>query len=56
MQAMLTAKMLRPSAAKAMGLVDQLVPTHHNLRWAARKAVLQKRVSKGAPWWKKLMP
>jgi 3-hydroxyacyl-CoA dehydrogenase/enoyl-CoA hydratase/3-hydroxybutyryl-CoA epimerase len=55
MTAMLTAKMLRPSAAKAMGLVDQLVPTHHGLRWAARKAVLQKRHSKGAPWWKKLM-
>jgi 3-hydroxyacyl-CoA dehydrogenase/enoyl-CoA hydratase/3-hydroxybutyryl-CoA epimerase len=55
MTAMLTGKMLRPSAAKAMGLVDQLVPTHHTLRWAARKAVLQKRVSKGAPWWKKLM-
>jgi 3-hydroxyacyl-CoA dehydrogenase/enoyl-CoA hydratase/3-hydroxybutyryl-CoA epimerase len=55
MTAMLTGRILRPSAAKAIGLVDQLVPTHHNLRWAARKAVLQKRVSKGAPWWKKLM-
>jgi 3-hydroxyacyl-CoA dehydrogenase / enoyl-CoA hydratase / 3-hydroxybutyryl-CoA epimerase len=55
MTAMLTGRMLRPSAAKAIGLVDQLVPTRHNLRWAARKAVLQKRVSKGAPWWKKLM-
>ncbi len=55
MTAMLTGRMLRPSAAKAIGLVDQLVPTHHNLRWAARKAVLQKRMSKGAPWWKKLM-
>jgi 3-hydroxyacyl-CoA dehydrogenase/enoyl-CoA hydratase/3-hydroxybutyryl-CoA epimerase len=55
MTAMLTGKMLRPSAAKAMGFVDQLVPTRHNLRWAARKAVLQKRRSKGAPWWKKLM-
>ncbi len=55
MTAMLTARMLRPGAAKAMGLVDQLVPTHHNLRWAARKAVLQKRRSKGAPWWKRLM-
>jgi 3-hydroxyacyl-CoA dehydrogenase/enoyl-CoA hydratase/3-hydroxybutyryl-CoA epimerase len=55
MTAMLTARMLRPSAAKAMGLIDQLVPTHHNLRWAARKAVLQKRRSKGAPWWKRLM-
>ena len=55
MTAMLTGRMLRPTAAKAIGLVDQLVPTRHNLRWAARKAVLQKRVSKGAPWWKKLM-
>jgi 3-hydroxyacyl-CoA dehydrogenase/enoyl-CoA hydratase/3-hydroxybutyryl-CoA epimerase len=55
MTAMLTGRMLRPGAAKAMGLVDQLVPTHHNLRWAARKAVLQKRRSPGAPWWKKLM-
>jgi 3-hydroxyacyl-CoA dehydrogenase/enoyl-CoA hydratase/3-hydroxybutyryl-CoA epimerase len=55
MSAMLTGRMLRPSGAKAIGLVDQLVPTHHNLRWAARKAVLQKRRSKGAPWWKKLM-
>ena len=55
MTAMLTGKMLRPTAARAMGLVDQLVPTRHNLRWAARKAVLQKRRSKGAPWWKKLM-
>jgi 3-hydroxyacyl-CoA dehydrogenase / enoyl-CoA hydratase / 3-hydroxybutyryl-CoA epimerase len=55
MTAMLTGRMLRPTAAKAIGLVDQLVPTRHNLRWAARKAVLQKRHSKGAPWWKKLM-
>jgi len=55
MTAMLTGRMLKPSAAKAIGLVDQLVPTRHNLRWAARKAVLQKRHSKGAPWWKKLM-
>ncbi len=38
MTAMLTAKMLRPTAARAIGLVDQLVPTHHQLRWAARKA------------------
>jgi len=55
MTAMLTGRMLRPTAAKAIGLVDQLVPTRHNLRWAARKAVLQKRRSKGAPWWKRLM-
>ena len=55
MTAMLTGRMLRPTAARAMGLVDQLVATHHILRWAARKAVLQKRASKGAPWWKRLM-
>jgi 3-hydroxyacyl-CoA dehydrogenase / enoyl-CoA hydratase / 3-hydroxybutyryl-CoA epimerase len=55
MSAMLTGRMLRPTAARAMGLVDQLVPTRHNLRWAARKAVLQKRRSKGAPWWQKLL-
>jgi 3-hydroxyacyl-CoA dehydrogenase/enoyl-CoA hydratase/3-hydroxybutyryl-CoA epimerase len=55
MTAMLTAKMLKPVAARAIGLVDQLVNTHHQLRWAARKAVLQKRKSKGAPWWKRLM-
>ena len=55
MTAMLTGRMLRPTAARAIGLVDQLVPTRHNLRWAARKAVLQKRKSPGAPWWKRLM-
>ena len=48
MQAMLTGSMLRPAAAHAMGLVDELVPTHHALHWAARKAVLRKRRSEGA--------
>ncbi len=47
MEAMLTGKMLRPGAARAMGLVDQLVPSRLELRWAARKAVLQNRRSKG---------
>ncbi|MGB0057445.1 MAG: 3-hydroxyacyl-CoA dehydrogenase NAD-binding domain-containing protein, partial [Methyloceanibacter sp.] len=55
MTAMLTGRMLRPTTAKAVGLIDQVVPTHHNLRWAARKAVLQKRRSRGAPWWKQMM-
>ncbi len=45
---MLAGKMLRPGQARAIGIVDQLVPTHHELRWAARKAVLQKRRSKSA--------
>ncbi len=55
MTAMLTGRMLHPAAARAMGLIDQIVPSKHTLRWAARKAVLQKRHSKGAPWWKQLM-
>lgn len=55
MEAMLTGRLLRPSAARAMGLVDQLVPSKLELRWAARKAALQKRRSKGAAWWKRLL-
>ncbi len=43
---MLAGRMLRPAQARAAGIVDQLVPSHHELRWAARKAVLQKRKSK----------
>ena len=48
MPLMLSARMLRPGAARGMGLVDQLVGPHGSLRWAARKAVLQGRRSKGA--------
>jgi 3-hydroxyacyl-CoA dehydrogenase/enoyl-CoA hydratase/3-hydroxybutyryl-CoA epimerase len=55
MQAMLTGKMLRPGPARGMGLVDQLVPSTNELRWTARKAVLQKRKSKGGSWVKRLM-
>lgn len=55
MQAMLTGKMLRPGPARGMGLVDQLVPSTNELRWTARKAVLQKRKSKGGSWAKRLM-
>ncbi len=46
MTAMLTGRMLKAPVAKAFGLVDQLVPSHLELRWAARKAVLQNRKSK----------
>ena len=49
MQAMLTGRMLRASAARAIGLVDELVQSPERLRWAARKAILQKRRSKPAP-------
>lgn len=55
MQAMLTGRMIRASAARAMGLVDELVASHHRLRWAARKAVLQKRKSKQAGPAKRIM-
>jgi 3-hydroxyacyl-CoA dehydrogenase/enoyl-CoA hydratase/3-hydroxybutyryl-CoA epimerase len=46
MTAMLTGRMLKAPVAKAFGIVDQLVPSSLELRWAARKAVLQNRKSK----------
>ncbi|MCW8924778.1 MAG: 3-hydroxyacyl-CoA dehydrogenase NAD-binding domain-containing protein [Xanthomonadales bacterium] len=46
MQLMLSTRNLRPRAAKAMGLVDELVGPHGSLRWAARRAVRQNRKSK----------
>src|SRR5215510_2504246 len=45
MQNMLTGSMVRASAARALGYIDQLVAGPPELRWAARKAVLQKRKS-----------
>ncbi len=42
---MLTGGMIRAGAAKAMGFLDQLVGSPGELRWAARKAVLQNRKS-----------
>ncbi|CDP52876.1 3-hydroxybutyryl-CoA epimerase [Devosia sp. DBB001] len=55
MQIMLTGRMLKASAARGMGLVDKLVRHRDNLRWEGRKAVLQKRQSKPAPFIKRLM-
>lgn len=46
MQAMLKGSMIRASAARAQGFIDQLVESRGALRWAARKAVLQNRKSK----------
>ena len=46
MQAMLRGSMIRASVARAQGFIDQLVESKGALRWAARKAVLQKRKSK----------
>ena len=42
MQLMLSARMLKPGAAKAMNLVDKLVRHRDTLRWEGRKAVLAK--------------
>jgi 3-hydroxyacyl-CoA dehydrogenase / enoyl-CoA hydratase / 3-hydroxybutyryl-CoA epimerase len=55
MQAMLTGKMLSASAARGMGLVDQLVDSRGALPWAARKAVLRNRKSKPAGFAKQLL-
>lgn len=43
MQIMLSGRMLNARAARAMGLVDQVVDIHGSLRWAARNAVLRKK-------------
>ncbi|HUJ36047.1 MAG TPA: 3-hydroxyacyl-CoA dehydrogenase NAD-binding domain-containing protein [Hyphomicrobium sp.] len=48
MQAMLTGSMLSASAARGIGLVDELVNSRGALLWAARKAVLRKRKSRPA--------
>ncbi len=46
MQLMLSTRNLRPAAARAMGLVDELVGPHGSLRWAARRAIKQGRKSR----------
>jgi 3-hydroxyacyl-CoA dehydrogenase/enoyl-CoA hydratase/3-hydroxybutyryl-CoA epimerase len=47
LQLMLTSRMLRAGQARAVGLVDELVSPHSELRWAARRAVLKARKSRG---------
>jgi len=54
MPIMLTGRMLRASQARALGLVDQLVGPHGSPRWAARRAVLSGRRSRGPNWLAKL--
>lgn len=46
MQLMLSTRNLRAGAARGMGLVDELVGPHGSLRWAARRAIKQRRKSK----------
>lgn len=55
MEAMLTGRMLKPKRARAIGVVDQLVSSELELRWAARRAIQKKRRSKGASWLQRRM-
>ena len=54
MPLMLTGSFIRATAARGMGLIDELVPSPLNLRWAARKAIERKRKSKPAGGWRAL--
>lgn len=47
MELMLTGRMLRAPAARKMGVIDELVDEFGSLQWAARRAVLKKRKSRG---------
>ncbi len=55
MSIMLSGKYLRAGAARGMNLVDKLVQNRDQLRWEARKAVIQKRKSKPAPFLKAVL-
>lgn len=52
---MLAGRLLKAGAARGMNLVDKLVRHRDNLRWEARKAVLQKRGSTQAGLLKRVM-
>ncbi len=54
MPIMLAGNMVRASAARGMGLIDELVATPANLRWAARKAIERKRKAPPAHGWRAL--
>lgn len=45
---MLTGSMIRATVARSLGYIDELVNSRLQLRWAARKAILQRRKSKPA--------
>jgi 3-hydroxyacyl-CoA dehydrogenase / enoyl-CoA hydratase / 3-hydroxybutyryl-CoA epimerase len=55
MKAMLTGSMISASAARAMGLIDELANSRGALPWAARKAVLRNRRSKAAGFVKSIL-
>ncbi len=46
MPLMLTGRMLKPAAARGMGIIDEIVGRHGNLHWSARRAVVKKRRSR----------
>lgn len=48
MTAILTGKMYRAKQARGLGMIDEVVGVHANLKWAARRAVLKQRKFKGA--------
>ena len=55
MQLMLSARTLKPGAAKGLNLVDKLVRHRDTLRWEGRKAVLAKRKAVPASAAKRLL-
>jgi len=54
MPLMLTGSFIRATAARGMGLIDELAPSPLNLPWMARKAIDRKRKSKPAGGWRAL--
>ncbi len=48
MTAILTGKMHRARQARGLGMIDEVVGAHANLKWAARRAVIKNRKFKGA--------
>lgn len=55
MQMMLSGRMLKARVAKRQGLIDMTVSSRHNIRWAARKAVLRPRKRKALSISKRLI-
>jgi 3-hydroxyacyl-CoA dehydrogenase/enoyl-CoA hydratase/3-hydroxybutyryl-CoA epimerase len=54
MPLMLTGSFIRATAARGMGLIDELAPSPLNLPWMARKAIDRKHKSKPAGGWRVL--
>ncbi len=54
MPLMLSGSMIRATAARGMGLIDELVPSPQNLAWSARKAIERNRRAKPVGGWRAL--